>query len=144
MDTISAEGPLAFDASNNCLDLAMVETRQGTVAQGSGGGRFFNFHCGYRDANGFADLLLFEAEIGAAQAQDLAEAEWGFLDQLSVDVSAVGRAKVTNQNGILGHDDLAMKTRHGHVVDAEIIGWVSTQGVETRLQFERSRMGQTC
>ena len=123
----------------------MIDTRQGAVGEGGGRGWLVDLELRYSDASRFrVYLLFFESQVRAPESQDLPGLERRFLNLLSVNISAIGRAEIAHQDRVFGHNDLAVETGHRGIVDPEIIGGISTHSIESRLELERSRMGQTC
>jgi len=145
MDAIFAKCPLALEAFDDRAGGAMIDTRRGAVGEGGGRGWLVDLELRYSDTSRFlACLFFFESQVRAAESQDLPGLERRFLNLLSVNISAIGRAEIAHQDRVFGHNNLAVETRYGGIVDPEIIGGVSTHSIESRLELEHSWMGQTC
>jgi hypothetical protein len=62
-----------------------------------------------------------EYQFQAAQVNALAWLERGFSDASAIDVSAIGGAQVYDDGVAAIHNDLAMGTRDGRIIELEII-----------------------
>ena len=142
MDTVRAEALLAASTAIGGVDRRMIQARRTAIGQGGRDRRRLGGHARNRNAGQVSVALDFEPKLGTAKPENLPNSDGVFLNPLSVDVSAVGGTQVADNRGVVGQDDFAMETRYGRVVDAKIVGWVSSQGVETGFKPKSSWMSK--